>query len=499
MGTRTLHVTNTLTRQLEAVQTQEPDHLRFYSCGPTVYSYAHIGNFRTFLTADLVVRVAEAIGWKVSYVSNITDVGHLTQDDVADAGGEDKMEKALHSKEGEQFQNVWDLARHYANAFIDDWDRLRLKRPLVWPRATEHMREQIEAVEKLIESDHAYVTPTGVYFRLSSFPDHGKLSGNRDKEQLKVAVRDVVQDDNKEHPGDFALWKLDDKHLMQWYSPWGWGFPGWHIECSVMAMKYLGETLDLHAGGEDLVFPHHESEIAQSECLTGHEFCPYWIHTRFLQVNGEKMSKSKGNWYTVRDLVDGRGVDPVALRYALISVPYGKPNNFTDQTLKDAARNVERMREARSVAESASAAQVAGEDVVGGRLVELYDKALDAMCEDLNTAVALAQALEGAKLIRESLTDGGSADSAKASLLFLDQIDALLGIAPPVETAAEALAEAEPVVEGKPIAEWIALRTSAKASKDFATADQIRQTLDAAGIELRDTPDGVIWKRKTSM
>lgn len=324
---------------MKPLEPAEPGHLKFYSCGPTVYNLAHIGNFRTFITADLIVRVAEALGWRVSYVSNITDVGHLTQDDVADATGEDKMTVALRSA-GQQFANVWDLARFYADAFIEDWHRLNLREPLVRPRATEHMREQILAVDQLVKSDHAYATASGVYFRLSSFPEHGKLSGNVDKEQLQVAVRDVVVDENKEHPGDFALWKKDDRHLMQWFSPWGWGFPGWHIECSAMAMKYLGETLDLHAGGEDLVFPHHESEIAQSESLTGKPFSHHWIHTRFLVVEGEKMSKSKGNFYTVRDLVDELGHDPIALRFSLMATPYNKPLNFTMQSLSDAGKNV---------------------------------------------------------------------------------------------------------------------------------------------------------------
>jgi cysteinyl-tRNA synthetase len=484
---------NTMSRQVEPLATIEPDHLKFYSCGPTVYSYAHIGNFRTFLTGDLVVRTATALGWRVSYVSNITDVGHLTQDDVADATGEDKMQAALKSKEGDKFSNVWDLARYYADAFIGDWDSLRLTRPMVWPRATEHMREQIIAIEELIATGHAYATASGVYFRIASFEEYGKLSGNRDVDQLKVAVRDVVQDNNKENPADFALWKLDDKHLMQWFSPWGWGFPGWHLECSVMAMQYLGDEIDLHGGGEDLVFPHHESEIAQSECLSGKVFSRHWMHTRFLQVNGEKMSKSKGNWYTVRDLVEDRGVDPVALRYALISVPYNKPSNFTDQLLVDSARNVDRYRECHRLVASASGA---GPDAVGETLDRLYHEALEAMCNDLNTSVALAKALEGTGVIfREGA--GMSAASAKSAVNYLARIDALLGIAP--STVSAPTASAEPAVDGKGIQAWIDERQAAKREKNFARADEIRDILDGAGFELRDTPDGVVWKAKAGV
>lgn len=480
---------DTLSRSVKAIETVEPNHLKFYSCGPTVYSFAHIGNFRTFLTADLIVRTAEALGWEVTYVSNITDVGHLTQDDVADASGEDKMEKALKSKEGQQFPNVWDLARYYGNAFIADWQRLNLKEPTIRPRATEHMREQIEAVQTLIERGNAYSTPSGVYFRLSSFPNYGKFSGNVDKDQLQVAVRDVVVDDSKEHPGDFALWKKDDKHLMQWYSPWGWGFPGWHIECSAMAMKYLGETLDLHAGGEDLVFPHHESEIAQSECLTGKVFSNHWVHTRFLVVDGEKMSKSKGNYYTVRDLVDERGGDPIALRYALMMVPYGKPLNFTLQSLSDASKNVERFRECRRLAESALSAS-ASENRVGAELARLYDETLDAMCNDLNTSVALAKALEGTGVIfREQTSLGG--ESAKAAVHYLDQIEALLGICPSDQPEPVASFEVELQAD-------IELRAQLKAAKQFAQADAIRVKWMDQGIEMRDTPEGTVWKKVRS-
>jgi cysteinyl-tRNA synthetase len=214
------------------------------------------------------------------------------------------------------------------------------------------MREQILAAEELIQDNLAYETPTGVYFSVAAFPSYGKLSGNT-QENLMNAVRDVVQDDNKRQQADFALWKKDDKHLMQWFSPFGWGFPGWHLECSVMARAYLGDTIDLHGGGEDLIFPHHECEIAQSESLTGKPFCDHWVHTRFLQVNGEKMSKSTGNYYTVRDLL-AKGADPLAIRYALISGVYSKQLNFTDQSLRDSSKSVERFKEADQIADAAA-------------------------------------------------------------------------------------------------------------------------------------------------
>ena len=494
MSHRPFRLYDTMTRQVKELVPATPGHLKFYSCGPTVYSYAHIGNFRTFLTADLIIRTATALGWQVDYVSNITDVGHLTSDDQD--SGEDKMEKGLKSKEGEQFANVWELAEYYADCFKADWVRLNLKRPLVWPRATQHMREQIVAAEKLIETGHAYETPTGVYYRVGSFAGYGKLSGNVDRDELITGSREVVLDDNKEHPADFALWKKDEKHLMQWYSPWGWGFPGWHLECSVMAMAYLGETLDLHAGGEDLIFPHHECEIAQSEALTGKPFARHWIHSRFLQVDGQKMSKSLGNFFTVRDLVEGKGADPLALRYALISQSYSVPHNFTMDLLRDATQKVERYRQcdekARKALTNPSEPNTAAETFVES-LCDLYDEVLDAMCDNLNTSVALAKSLEGTRVIlRESALD---VTMAEAALQFLGQINDLLGIVSHEEAQVESVA-GESVVDPEQIERMIAQRADAKASKRFAEADAIRDELAEMGIELRDTPEGTTWKKR---
>ncbi|HZH98647.1 MAG TPA: cysteine--tRNA ligase, partial [Fimbriimonadaceae bacterium] len=469
MSQRAFRLYDTMSKSIKELEPTEAGHLRFYSCGPTVYSFAHIGNFRTFLTADLVVRTAQAIGWRVSYVSNITDVGHMTEDDVADASGEDKMERALRSKEGQSFANVWELSDHYADAFKEDWRRMNLLDPLVWPKATQHMREQIVGIQDLIRAGHAYETPTGVYFDVESFQEYGKLSGNQ-LDSLMAGVRDVVLDDNKKRQADFALWKKDDKHLMQWFSPWGWGFPGWHIECSVMAMRYLGETIDLHAGGEDLIFPHHECEIAQSESLTGKPFSRHWMHTRFLQVNGEKMSKSQGNFFTLRDLVDGKGADPLAVRYALISQNYRTPHNFTFDLLRDAASKVERYRQCEEAVAKAVELGRAGEDLVGSQLNELYEGVLDAMLDDLNTSVALAKALEGTRVIlREK--DSMSAASAQAASEFLDRINALLGIVRP--QIPNPCADRTPASGLTPeaIDAKIEERAQAKKSKDFGRAD----------------------------
>jgi len=496
MTAREFLLHDTMTGRVKPLVPIEPGHLKFYTCGPTVYSYAHIGNFRSFLTADLVVRTAKALGWKVTWVTNITDVGHLTQDDVADASGEDKMEKALRSKEGEQFHNVWELSEYYTERFREDWARLNFSEPDIRPKATQHVREQIVAAQALIDNGHAYETPTGVYFSVQSFPDYGKLSGNTRDKLLEGVREGLVQDENKRDNADFAIWKKDDKHLMQWFSPFGWGFPGWHIECSVMARAYLGDTIDLHSGGEDNIFPHHECEIAQSESLTGKPFANHWLHTRFLQVEGSKMSKRDGTFFTVRDLVDDRRIDPLALRWALMSVQFGRPLNFTLQTLEDAVKAVERFAECDRIIAGGIQTGRQGDDALGRTLAQLYDECLDAMCDNLNTSVALAKAYEGTGVIFRD-AEGISAASCASAKRFLDQINDLLGIVRPLNAHSAKTAQA--VVDASLVEDAIERRKRAKAAKNFAEADAIRGELEALGIELRDTPDGTTWKVKSDL
>ena len=498
---------NTLHGKVEPLSLIERDQLRFYSCGPTVYSYAHIGNFRSFLTADLILRTAHELGWKTTYVTNITDVGHLTNDDTMDASGEDRMARALRSTEGTRFANVWDLARYYSDALQSDWQQLNLLPPDVQPRATEHIREQIQVIEQLLDQGVAYITSSGVYFSVSKFPEYGKLSGNKAAHALEHAVRDVVVDPEKQDPRDFALWKKDENHLMQWYSPWGWGFPGWHIECSVMAQAYLGDQIDVHAGGEDLIFPHHECEIAQAEALTGLPFCKHWVHTRFLQVEGQKMAKRTGNFFTVRDLVQDRGVTPLAVRLALISGQYRKPFNFTFSTLRDSERHIGRLDQAYRAALEAKNRGAEGLGHLHEDLHEKHQMVLRALLDDLNTPAAIAHALDGVRTILKNKDVIGS-----QAFDFIDGISRLLGLVSQTSEEAGAVPTdyfhlSKPIgevqknngLEAAEIDELIKRRSAARASRDFSTADQIRDQLLEMNIELKDSADGTTWELKSKI
>lgn len=494
---KTFNLTDTLTGRLQAVQPLEPGHVRMYACGPTVYSYAHIGNFRSFLTADLIVRVATSLGWQVSYATNITDVGHLTEDDVADASGEDRMAKALASKEGEAFVNVWDLARHYAGSLLEDWNTLGLREPMVRPRATEHVREQISAIEKLVTMGRAYETSSGVYFAVDTFEGYGKLSGNQVADDLHEGVRDVVRDPEKRNPRDFALWKKDPKHLMQWFSPWGWGFPGWHIECSVMAMKYLGDTIDIHAGGEDLIFPHHECEIAQSESLTGKPFAQHWVHTRFLQVEGAKMSKRLGNFLTVRGIIapqdqGGRGIDPMALRWALLAGKYNEPYNFTYETLEVASKHVARLSALAAQAGETSRFGSFEEMLAGaGALSSALEAVQAALLEDLNTPIAFRETLAGMKAARQATPAEVAAYLAGIGLLLGVEVGAAHARKNPSD---QEVAE----VDHAHIQSLVDARQQARRDRDYAAADELRLALDKLGVEVKDTPAGPEWTLRRS-
>lgn len=463
---------NTLTKRMEEFVPLEPGRVRMYNCGPTVYMYAHIGNFRSFMLADLLRRYLEYKGFAVDQIMNITDVGHLTSD--ADEG-EDKLEKAARAEK----KDPWQIAEFYTRAFFEDIDALRIRRAKAYPRATDHVADMIETVKALIDRGHAYVVNGCVYYDVTTFPGYGKLSGNT-LEKLSAGARVEVNPD-KRNPHDFALWITDPKHLMKWNSPWGIGYPGWHLECSTMSQKHLGETLDIHTGGEDNIFPHHECEIAQSEGATGKPFVRYWLHVRHLFVDGRKMSKSLGNFYTLRDLL-ATGLDPTAIRYTLLSSHYRQPLNFTFDAVEASAGAVRRLRE---FVANMEAAKGGSENQAFAKLVTQTEANFEAaMDDDLNIALALSHVFDFVRDVNR--LEASAADGAKAAAL-IRKLDTVLGVLP---AAKEQTLDAE-------IESLIAEREAARKARDFRRADAIRAALAARGIILKDTPCGVRWERKS--
>ena len=495
---------NTLTSQTEEFQPVEDRFVRMYSCGPTVYDFAHIGNFRSFLFADLIRRFLELVGYDVQHVMNITDVGHMTDDAVADGAGEDKMQVAAKrlkedKKSGkvpdgaiENPDDPYQVAKYYTNAFLEDARKLAMKVAFEYPDQILHATEQIELMQKmigrLVDRGHAYVGPDGVvYYSVESFPNYGTLSGNT-LEKLQSGAGGRVSDEDqsaKRHPADFMLWKPDETHIMKWDSPWGTGYPGWHIECSAMALGKFGvDTIDVHTGGEDLIFPHHECEIAQSCGSTGAEhFARFWLHARFLLVEGEKMSKSKGNFYTVRDVLEGRvtgrPVHPAVLRYELLKSHYRANMNFTEKGLHDSAGAVKRLQDFRAKCEAATGGEVAEVPNSHPKLKEF----IDALSDDLNISGALAVVLPWAA--------EDPADPAEA-LGVLSEINTVLAVAP---ISFDDDASAPPGGGDDDVAAVCRQIDEARANKDFDTSDRLRDQLIEAGYDVQISREGTTAER----
>jgi cysteinyl-tRNA synthetase len=460
---------NTLTQQVEEFSPARDNTVRMYTCGPTVYDFAHIGNFRTFVFVDLLRKCLRASGFQLNHVMNITDVDDkIIRNAVA-------QHKSL-----EEYTSV------YTKAFLEDCDTLRLERPERITPATEHIDDMVKAIEGLAASNHTYTSDGSTYFRIATFPQYGKLSHN-DFSGNMAGARVDVDEYEKADARDFALWKAPKEGEPAWQTPLGPGRPGWHIECSVMAIKYLGETLDLHAGGIDLVFPHHENEIAQSESLTGKPFARFWLHSEFLMVEGQKMSKSLGNYFTLRDVL-AKGHTPESIRYLLLSVPYRKQLNFTFDGLASASTAIERLRNFKLRLETDRYAEGTNEQLAQ-RTAAAAQAFRDSLENDLNSAEALAAVFEYVRDTNTAMDSGEfRAGNTAAALDFLRQFDAIFDVlAPTVQTNAIGDSEVESL---------IAERTAAKKSKNFARADQIREQLLEAGIILEDTKSGVRWKRK---
>ena len=491
-----LHLYNTLSARLEEFRPLQNNLVRMYSCGPTVYDYGHIGNFRTFVAVDILRRFLRQSGYQLEHVMNITDVDDKIIRNAAAAG-----------------LGVREYAKKYEEAFLEDSAILGLERTEKLVRATDHIQQMAHFIRELENKGFAYRTEDGsYYFRIAKFPEYGKLS-KKDFSGIEVGARVDVDEYEKDNARDFALWKSPKPGEAHWDTELGPGRPGWHIECSVMAMEYLGQTLDLHAGGEDLIFPHHENEIAQSESLTGKPFSHFWMHVRFLLVEGEKMSKSLGNFYTLRDLVL-KGHKPSSIRYLLASVPYRKQLNFTFDGLRQAEASVERLRNFQARLQRPNLPQ--GRTAEVAELAEKTENKMTAALEDdLNAAEALGAIFEMVRQVNAVLdrNELGSEDAARL-LQVLAKFDQIFDVltdrdaqrakivlewarAQGKEIAPEAQAlVAEATISEAEVEQRIAERNQAKKSRNFAQADQIRQQLAQQGIILEDTKDGVRWKRK---
>ncbi|HUQ85258.1 MAG TPA: cysteine--tRNA ligase [Candidatus Limnocylindrales bacterium] len=453
---------NSLTRKVEVFKPINEKQVGVYTCGPTVYSFAHIGNFRTYTTADLFIRALKYNGYNVKYIMNLTDVGHLTGDNLGDADtGEDRMEKAA-KKEG---KTAWEIAKFYTEAFLKDYELLGLTKPEKFAKATDHIKEQIELVTRLEKKGFTYTTSDGVYFDTSKMKDYGKLS---DLDQIKEGAR-VEVNEEKKNPRDFALWKFSlvpGKRHMEWKSPWGVGFPGWHIECSAMGMKYLGESFDIHAGGVDLKQTHHPNEIAQSEAATGKKFVNYWIHSAFILVQGERMSKSLGNNYRLYDL-DKSGYHPISLKYLYLQTHYRKEMNFTFPSLDAAENALKNLLQ-----------EVAMWDEPSGSLADFEQRFKDAVNDDLNMPQALAVMWEMVKSDKPS--------GAKAAALF--KMDEVLGLG--LQQKSEVVKADEGIIPDH-IKELVMEREQFRREKRFNMADQIRSKIVKMGYIVEDTDKGI--------
>jgi cysteinyl-tRNA synthetase len=459
---------NTLTRSVEEIVPLEDGHVRIYTCGPTVYRYAHLGNLRTFMLADLIRRGLELEGLSVTQIMNITDVGHMTDESSPEAV--DKMQLAVEDEGLAPLR----IAEKYASAVFDDAAALGIRPADRYPKATEHIPEMIELTQRLIDNGHAYAVDSGsVYFDVTSFPGYGRLSGNT-LDHLRSGHRDLETDSRKRHEADFSLWKAaGSDRVMKWPSPWGDGFPGWHIECSAMSMKYLGERFDLHTGGNDLIFPHHEDEIAQSEGAVGHPVVDTWVHGGHLRQSGQKISKSTGNVVRVHELVD-RGLDPLAFRWLTFMTRYRSEMDFTWEAMQDADRRVKQLR--RRMAGWAPAATELTATAAG------FDRRFRrAVGDDLDMPTAV-------KVVNELATTDQVTDNERYALLAA--WDRVLGL----DLEREALASWEPTAEMR---ELMAERDRARGAKDYARSDELRGRLADLGLEVMDTNEGTTVRPRT--
>lgn len=482
-----LHVFNTLTRKKEAFIPLQDGFVGMYVCGPTVYGDAHLGHAKSYVSFDVIVRYFRYLEYKVRYVQNITDVGHLTDD--ADAG-EDKLQKQSRLER----KDPMEIAEYYTFTYFRDMDALNVLRPDISPRATGHIPEQIAMIEDLLAKGHAYEMNGNVYFDVSSDAEYGKLSG-RKLDEAESGTR-VNTASDKRNAADFALWKrADASHLMQWSSPWGSGYPGWHIECSAMSTKYLGKTFDIHGGGLENQFPHHECEIAQSECANDTPFVKYWLHNNMVTLNGQKMGKSLGNAISLQQFYTGnhplltRSWKPEVIRFFLLQSHYRSTTDFSENALEAAETGLKNLT---SIIDSIAGAQN-NSDAMHFDLNGLKQALEERMNDDFNTAMALAVLFDKLKPLRTSITKGDIPGNIAEIKTFLqDFLGGVLGLSIVGETTATGSVAAEKLDHALQLI--IELRANARSSKDWATADLIRDKLGQAGIRIEDGPGGSTYK-----
>ncbi len=478
---------NTLTRQKEEFKPAREGYVGMYVCGPTVYGHSHIGHAKSYVSFDIIVRYLRYLGYKVTYVQNITDVGHLLGDTNE---GEDRL---LRQGRLEQ-KHPMEIAESYTKSYFDDMDALGVARPDISPRATGHIIEQIEIIKLLIKKGFAYESNGSVYFDVSKDKEYGKLSG-RSTEETESGTRVEVKSE-KRHPNDFALWKFaQPEHIMRWPSPWGIGFPGWHVECSAMSMKYLGESFDIHGGGMDNQFPHHECEIAQSECATGKPFVKYWIHNNLVTVGGQKMSKSLGNVIMLKDAF--QKYSPLVVRFFILQSHYRSTLDFTNEALEGASKGLEKLhntvRNVRmAIARQSNAASTSGNATID--IAKLKSQMLDAMNDDFNTAQVLALLFDLSRDVN-TLLGGGNVSSNvlnDVNALFTEIGGNVLGIIP--EQIDSGVSANNPI-EADLVQLIIELRAEARTQKLWSMSDKIRDGLTKMGITLEDKKEGTTWRR----
>ena len=484
-GAMALQIYNSLSRQKETFVPVHPGVVGMYVCGPTVYGHAHLGHAKSYVSFDVVARWLRHSGYRVRYVQNITDVGHLTDD--ADQGEDKIARQALLEK-----TDPMEIAQYYTRSFYDDMDRLGVERPNIAPTATGHIPEQIALIERLVESGHAYVVQGNVYFSVHSFPDYGKLSGRTDQEALQSGTRVEVRSE-KRHPSDFALWKkAGDEHLMKWQSPWGTGFPGWHVECSAMSMKYLGQTVDIHGGGMENKFPHHDCEIAQSEAATGKPYVRYWMHNNMVTVGGIKMGKSLKNSVNLKDLF--RDTQPMVIRFFILQSHYRSPLDFSGTAIRASSSGLEKLQE------TSKRLLEAPPGSGGCDIAAFAERFTDAMDDDFNTPLAVSVLFDFSKTLNAALDkpEGLSPGVIAEATAFLETFAGkVLGIMDSGgEKSAPASEESRLALE-KTVAILLDMRLEARKNKDFALSDRIRDRLLEAGVEVKDTREGSSWSLKS--